>query len=83
MLPAGYEVDHILPLHLNGSDDSLNLQALCNDCHAEKSLMEAIGREKSMHLPPSVKFCAVCEQFYSLYFPHMWHWKSLKGPVVI
>ena len=34
------DVDHIVPLHLGGSDDVANLQALCRECHAVKSAGE-------------------------------------------
>lgn len=35
------EVDHIVPLEQGGSNDELNLQALCRKCHLEKSREEA------------------------------------------
>lgn len=41
-LPANYDVDHIVPLHKNGSNELENLQALCKNCHGEKSIMEQI-----------------------------------------
>lgn len=31
------EVDHIKPLARGGTDDYDNLQAICHDCHAEKT----------------------------------------------
>ena len=34
------EVDHELPLHLDGTDDLSNLQLLCVPCHREKSRCE-------------------------------------------
>ena len=33
--------DHIVPLHLGGSDDRANHQGLCNSHHTEKTLLEA------------------------------------------
>jgi len=41
------EVDHIVPLHLGGSDDDCNLQCLCAGpglCHAIKTRQESKGR---------------------------------------
>jgi len=36
-LPASYEVDHIIPLFGGGSNHRSNLQALCRNCHGEKT----------------------------------------------
>lgn len=33
-------VDHILPLDDGGTDDPLNLQVLCDECHGRKTLAE-------------------------------------------
>ena len=33
--------DHIVPLAEGGADDASNEQALCDDCHREKSQVEA------------------------------------------
>lgn len=30
-------VDHVVPLALGGSGDASNLQALCDDCHGDKT----------------------------------------------
>lgn len=40
ILPASFQVDHIIPLHLNGSNEIHNLMALCAACHAQKSYLE-------------------------------------------
>ena len=45
-IKAASEVDHILPLHKGGTDDDGNLQALCHDCHAEKTATEQGNRRK-------------------------------------
>ena len=37
---AADEVDHIKPLHQGGTDERDNLQALCSDCHARKTITE-------------------------------------------
>jgi 5-methylcytosine-specific restriction endonuclease McrA len=39
------EVDHIVPLHLGGSNGMINLQSLCTECHKEKSNYENNGRK--------------------------------------
>jgi len=41
LLDHTYEVDHIRPLFLNGSNEMQNLQALCPHCHAMKTFEEA------------------------------------------
>lgn len=43
MLTATYEVDHILRLEFGGSNELNNLQALCPNCHREKTLTEGRG----------------------------------------
>ena len=43
-LPAAYQVDHIVPLAMGGPDSFENLQALCPNCHADKTQQEAISR---------------------------------------
>ena len=42
-LVRGWEVDHITPVSMGGSDDMGNLQLLCKECHHEKT-----GRERSI-----------------------------------
>lgn len=37
LLTAAAEVDHITPVHKGGSDDDVNLEAICLDCHKAKS----------------------------------------------
>ena len=36
LLPPSYEVDHIVPLALGGTNGLKNLQALCVPCHTQK-----------------------------------------------
>ena len=43
-LPPSFELDHITPLHLGGSNDLDNSQALCGSCHATKTQKERIAR---------------------------------------
>ena len=37
MLDENFDIDHIRPLFLGGTNDFENLQALCISCHASKS----------------------------------------------
>ena len=52
---AAAEVDHVVPLHLGGTDDPSNLQGLCLRHHALKSAKEKreAGAKRMMrgHLP--------------------------------
>ena len=45
-LSAANEVDHIVPLQHGGTDDVGNLQPLCHDCHANKSVAERGAQRK-------------------------------------
>jgi 5-methylcytosine-specific restriction endonuclease McrA len=45
LLPSTWQVDHVIPLHLGGTNEWQNLQILCPLCHANKSQLEAIERE--------------------------------------
>jgi len=40
MLPATYEIDHIVRLDRGGTNEISNLAALCPSCHRQKTLME-------------------------------------------
>jgi 5-methylcytosine-specific restriction protein A len=37
-------IDHIIPLHVGGSESDTNRQALCGPCHDIKSVQEGKGR---------------------------------------
>jgi len=43
ILPATYEVDHIVRLQHGGSNEIDNLQALCPSCHRNKTMMETLS----------------------------------------
>jgi len=43
VLPATFEVDHIKRLQYGGSNEIDNLQALCPNCHREKTMKETMG----------------------------------------
>jgi len=50
MLPATFELDHIVALWDGGKDCyETNAQALCNLCHAAKSQRENIARQRKLH----------------------------------
>jgi len=40
VLPASFEVDHVVRLQHGGSNHVDNLVALCRECHGEKTIME-------------------------------------------
>lgn len=42
ILPATFEVDHIIRLQYGGSNEINNLQALCPNCHRNKTLIETL-----------------------------------------
>ena len=42
-LPGNFEIDHIVSLKSGGTNDSNNLQALCRNCHGEKTQIENAG----------------------------------------
>lgn len=63
LLPARFELDHIIPLHLSGNDTFENLQALCAFCHNKKTHQEQLNRilKQTPQLPPPIR---------SRYFEH-------------
>ena len=47
LLPSTFELDHVVALHLGGSNDfETNSAALCNGCHAIKTQKEMIALMK-------------------------------------
>jgi 5-methylcytosine-specific restriction endonuclease McrA len=42
ILDATYEIDHIRALWKGGSNDINNLQALCRNCHGNKTMMDRV-----------------------------------------
>jgi hypothetical protein len=47
LLPATFEIDHVVPLHKGGSDCvETNAEALCNQCHGKKTLCERMQFER-------------------------------------
>lgn len=44
LLSASFQIDHIIPLHCNGPHSMDNAHALCGTCHADKTQVEAQGK---------------------------------------
>ena len=42
LLPPSYEIDHIIKRSEGGTNDLENLQALCRNCHGDKTWTENI-----------------------------------------
>ncbi len=40
LLPASFAIDHIIPIHMGGTNDWTNLCALCLQCHGKKTAFE-------------------------------------------
>ena len=43
LLDASYEIDHIIPLYKGGNNDLTNLQALCRNCHGQKTINDKLN----------------------------------------
>lgn len=43
LLDYSYEIDHIIPLYKNGTNNINNLQALCRNCHGKKTLIDRLN----------------------------------------
>jgi 5-methylcytosine-specific restriction protein A len=71
-----HEIDHIVPLWADGSNDITNLQLLCSLCHAKKTFLENTKRfnyhlskheiEKNGNNNEIV--CWNCNKIFSVYF---------------
>lgn len=62
LLPPTYQIDHIRALFHGGENDEANLQALCPNCHADKTQKELVTGIN--------KHCGECNVVYSPYFVH-------------
>lgn len=75
LLPASFQVDHVMPLSVGGSNEPDNLAALCPNCHAKKT-QEEDERVRAFRLAvedtagTSAAACWHCGGFYSKYFTH-------------
>ena len=78
LLPPNYEVDHVVPLGAGGDNNIDNLQALCPQCHAEKTFTEGMDTQTTpFHQAPSQpppqpepppqnpKECSKCHKIFS------------------
>ena len=48
LLPACYQIDHTVPLWQQGEDSIENATAMCPNCHAAKTQLEAIERHANV-----------------------------------
>ena len=46
-LLANFDIDHKTPLFKGGTDEQSNLQALCKNCHGEKTIAEEVRAQYS------------------------------------
>ena len=49
-----YQIDHVIALQFGGSDETDNLQALCCECHAKKSIIENTAKHKIRNFIKSI-----------------------------
>jgi hypothetical protein len=74
LLPAAFQVDHVMPLAVGGSNEAHNLAALCANCHADKTQTEAARvaayKRAVQSLDASSGACWHCGGIYSTYFKH-------------
>lgn len=71
-LPSTYQVDHVVPHALGGTDDVSNLRALCPTCHADKTQREHawILLSKKIPNPDNQQLCITCKEVVSPHFEH-------------
>ena len=74
LLPFTYEIDHVMALSIGGEDDTKNMQALCNNCHAQKTVGDnrraravQMYQKTGRSLPI---YCSACNVWYSMFFMH-------------
>ena len=84
ILPATFQVDHVYPHALGGSDHPSNLEALCVECHASKSQIEQarIAHHKKMEKwcqSSSSKVCWTCHRIVSTNFKHTCDHRGEEG----
>lgn len=85
MLPATFQVDHVFPHSLGGSDHPSNLEALCVECHASKSQAEQarIAHHKKLQTLalscPSAQACWTCHRIVSTHFHHICDHRGEEG----
>lgn len=85
VLPATFQVDHVIPHAIGGSDHPRNLEALCVECHAAKSQVEnaRIAHHKKLlkvcEPQPSSVPCWSCHRVVSKYFTHTCDYRGEEG----
>ena len=77
LLDEDYEIDHLVPLHLGGTDALDNLQALDGRCHRRKTVREEAARVEARRAAarrrvarPALS-CVQCGAVVSPYFSHV------------
>lgn len=72
LLPSTFQVDHIDPHALGGTDDLSNLRALCPTCHAAitQKAHGWIGLAKRLPYPEGQRLCIHCKRVVSPDFLH-------------
>lgn len=62
LLPASYQIDHIIPHAIGGNDDKSNLMALCPTCHSNKTQKEnsRISKFKLLRAQTHRDICWFC-----------------------
>ena len=71
---AFYEIDHVVPLHMGGSNATTNLTVLCLYCHKEKTYNEMLALHGSPALikravgAASNWQCAMCDKTLDAHF---------------
>ena len=55
-IPPNFEVDHIIELQDGGADVSENFQALCPGCHAEKTRLNRLRKNKIFQKQTQAKY---------------------------
>lgn len=75
LLPPTYQIDHIIPWSLCHDDSECNLQALCANCHSEKTRKEAhrILQYKKLlnQCPDDCSLCWFCLETYITTSSHL------------
>ena len=69
LLSAHFQVDHVRALSAGGADDACNMQALCVECHAEKSVHD-VRVAAALRGGSAVVDCPACGRSVSVHFPH-------------
>jgi len=71
-IPPNFEVDHIIELQDGGQDISSNLQALCPGCHADKTRLNRLRKNRMFREAAQPKYDAFvgsgAPQVFSKYF---------------